>query len=65
MSHRFTDYHEAYDAARALSDQTQHDVAIRGVKEYGRPGFNVILACTNDSDYARAEIITSGSPRVA
>ncbi len=54
---RFSTWEEAHIAALQYAVDTKHDVALRKVKEYGRTGFNISLACTNDSDYARAEIV--------
>ena len=63
MSERFTNYHEAYEYARQKATRLNLDVVIRGVKEYGRMGYNVSGACKNDSDYARYEIVKPGMPR--
>ena len=57
MSTRFTDYRDAAKEARTLANATGHDVAIRAVREYGTPGYNVKFASPNDSDYALAEIV--------
>ncbi len=59
---RFTDWKEAHAAAVAYARDTQHDVALRKVKEFGRTGFNISLASRNDSDYALAEIVTPNDP---
>ena len=64
MSTRFTDYHAAYEQARQGADRLQLDHVIRAVKEYGKAGYNVSIACRNDSDYARYEIVRPGSPKV-
>jgi hypothetical protein len=63
MSRRYTDYQEAYNAAVELATSCNIDVAIRAVREYGKPGFNVAFASKNDSDYARAEIVTPKHPK--
>ena len=63
MSWRFADYHEAYNAAVDKARSCGLDVAIRFVKEYGKAGYNVSFASRNDSDYARAEIVTPKHPR--
>ena len=55
---QFIDYCEAAKAARAQANASSLDVAIRAVKERGKLGFNVEYASRNDSDYARAEIVT-------
>ena len=62
MSERFSDYHAAYHDAVETARLCRHDVTIRRVREYGRDGFNVSLACRNDSDYALAEIVTPTDP---
>ena len=63
MSKRFTDYHEAYNAAVDMARSCHHDVALRFVKEYGKAGYNLSFASRNDSDYARAEIVTPKHPK--
>jgi hypothetical protein len=61
--HEFTpDYHKAYNAAVDMARELSHDIALRAVTEYGRKGFTFKVACRNDSDYARAEIITPRDP---
>lgn len=54
---RFQTWEEARIAALAKAHALQVDMAIRRVREYGREGFNVTVACRNDSDYALAEIV--------
>lgn len=62
-TNRFTDYGDAAKEARARANASGLDVAIRATKEYGKRGFNVSYASRNDSDYARAEIVTPDRPR--
>jgi hypothetical protein len=62
QSGRFTDYNEARTNAGIMSKVHNLDVAIRGVKEYGKKGFNISFASRNDSDYALAEIVKPGDP---
>jgi hypothetical protein len=57
VNERYTTWIDARTAALAKAHRLNLDVAIRRVKEYGRDGFNVTLACRMDSDYARAEIV--------
>ncbi len=59
---RFTDWKDAHTEAVKLARLCRSDVAIRKVKEYGKLGFNVSLACRNDSDYALAEIVRPSDP---
>ncbi|KKN83831.1 hypothetical protein LCGC14_0294840 [marine sediment metagenome] len=54
---RYKTRHEAREAALAKAHKLGLDVAIRRTKEYGKEGYNVSLACTNDSDYIKAEIV--------
>lgn len=63
MTQRFVNYHEAAFYARELATWTNLDVAIRGVKEFGKDGFNVSFAARTDSDYALAEIIKPREPQ--
>lgn len=63
MSEVFDCYHAAHKRAIALARATNLDVAIRRVREYGRERLAVSLACVNDSDYARAEIVRPSDPR--
>ena len=66
MSRRFIEYKDAYDAAQKLATECKIDTVIRGVKEYGKLGYNVSFASRNDSDYARYEIyeiVRPGSPK--
>ena len=65
VSARFADWREAHAAAVDKANRCGLDVAIRRVREYGQDGFNISLACRNDSDYARAEIVGPGDPRSA
>src|SRR5712692_43216 len=51
-------YEEARAEAQKRANSSGLDVAIRRVKEFGKDGFNVSFASKNDSDYARAEIVT-------
>jgi hypothetical protein len=55
---RYLDWKEARQAAQSQANKYGLDVAIRGVREYGKLGYNVSFASRNDSDYARAEIVT-------
>jgi hypothetical protein len=59
---RFTDWKDAHTAAVEYARDTQHDVALRRVREFGKTGFNISLASRNDSDYALAEIVTPTDP---
>ena len=54
----YRDYDDAVIEAATRATRDGLDVAIRKCKEYGRIVFNVSYASRNDSDYARAEIIT-------
>jgi hypothetical protein len=58
MSQTFTDWRSARAFAIQRARSLHLDMAIRAVKEYGRKAYNVTIACRNDSDYARAEIVT-------
>jgi len=62
MSAVFDTWKEAHNAAKEKATRYNLDVAIRKVKEYGKIRFVVSFACRNDSDYARAEIITPNTP---
>jgi len=62
MSERYSTWKEAHDAAVRKARLLGCDVAIRGVKEYGRLGYNINIASRNDSDYAKAEIVTPRDP---
>lgn len=62
MSQRYTEWRDAQRAAAEMATRLNLDVAIRFVKEYGNGGYNVSLACRNDSDYTRAQIVHPGDP---
>ena len=64
MADDFTDYQDAYDEAQQRAVRLGIDQAIRKVKWYGKVRFCVASASRNDSDYARAEIVTPTDPRV-
>jgi hypothetical protein len=55
---RFEDWKDAHKYAQWLANDTRLDVAIRAVKEFGRMGYNTSYASRNDSDYAKAEIVS-------
>lgn len=57
MSNFHREYADAVKEAREKADRVGIDVAIRKVKEYGRPGYAVSFASRSDSDYALAEIV--------
>ena len=59
-SKRFASWNEAHAEAQKMADDTGQNVAIRTVKEYGKTGYNVSFASSNDSDYSRAEIVKPG-----
>jgi hypothetical protein len=56
-------YEEAIDAARELATRCKCNVAVSNNKGdiYGQP-WKVRFASRNDSDYARAEIVTPNTP---
>ena len=54
---RVTTWIEARTQALAQAHKLNLDIAIRRVREYGRDGFNVTVACKNDSDYMLAEVV--------
>jgi hypothetical protein len=55
-------YHTARRYAGELAARLGCDVAIRKGREYGHPVIYVGLACAQDSDYAKAEIVRPGEP---
>jgi hypothetical protein len=57
MQRRFIDWKDAHTHAQTVANLTRNNVAIRKVKEFGKTGFNVSFASTDDSDYANAEIV--------
>ena len=59
---RFIEWVDARQNAVLKAKRLNMDMAIRRVKEYGKDGFNVTIASRNDSDYARAEIVTPSDP---
>ena len=60
MSERFREWKEAHTYAVRLARNLNMNTRIRFVKEYGKPGFNVSLACINDSD--KAQIVKPSDP---
>lgn len=58
----FTDWKDAHDHAVIRARESQHDVAIRKVRWYGKTRYVVTLASVNDSDYALAEIVKPTDP---
>lgn len=58
MGQEYTNDHTAYNAAVKLARLCKHDVALR------RTGttYAISLASYNDSDYAKAEIVTPTHP---
>ena len=56
---RFTDYHQAYDAAVTMAREYNHSVLIRKVKEYGKVGFNLSFA----TPFENGELVTPQHPR--
>lgn len=53
----FKNWHDAHQFAIQQARKLGVDHAVRAVTWYGESKFAVSIACRNDSDYARAEIV--------